>query len=69
MQTEKTNPSQTLEEIFAELRLEGKEEGRKDTLKHIVQELVNLNYSNEQIVKITKLNLDKVKELRRTFES
>ncbi|TFJ94200.1 hypothetical protein [Lentibacillus salicampi] len=72
MEAEKTNPSQTLEEIFAELReegkVEGKTEGRKDALKHVVQELVREGYSNERIVKITKLNLEEVKELRRTFE-
>ncbi|WP_382400036.1 hypothetical protein [Lentibacillus salinarum] len=72
MQAEKTNPSQTLEEIFAELRQEGREkgreEGRKDTLKHVVQELIREDYSNEQIMKITKLDLEDVKELRRALE-
>lgn len=77
MQAEKTNPSQTLEEIFAELRQDGREEGiekgikegRKDAFKHVVQKLIRQNYSDKQIVEITELDLEDIKELKRDLEN
>lgn len=68
MKAEKTNPSQTLEEIFAELRKEGVEEGkekaREEALSPVIRELVNEGFSNEKIAKITKLTVDEVTEWR-----
>jgi predicted transposase/invertase (TIGR01784 family) len=64
MRAEKTDTSQTLEEIFAELREEGKEEGkqegRQEVSRAFVQELAKENYTNEQIAKLTKLTLKEV---------
>ncbi|WP_188631743.1 hypothetical protein [Lentibacillus kapialis] len=72
MQTERTNSSQTLEEIFAELRQEGREEGkkegRKDALKQFVRKLIRENYADEQIAKLTELDPVQIAKLRKTLK-
>ena len=76
MRAEKTDTSQTLSEIFAELKREGiekgmergVEKGKKEALSHVVRELIREDYSDEQIGKITKLEIEEVKAWRKTFE-
>ncbi|MGY0691896.1 hypothetical protein ACW2QC_03780 [Virgibacillus sp. FSP13] len=79
MRAEKTDTSQTLAEIFEEMRQEGEEvgiekgmekgmeQGRKNALSQVVLELIKEGFTNEHIAKITKLELDEVAELRKTF--
>lgn len=73
MLADKRNPSQTLAEIFAELKEEGMEKGiekgKKETIVHIVEKLVREDFSNEQIAKITELELEEVVKLRKSLLS
>ncbi|MGY0691897.1 hypothetical protein ACW2QC_03785 [Virgibacillus sp. FSP13] len=65
MRAEKTDTSQTLAEIFEEMR----EDGKKDALSKVVFELIKEGFTNEHIARITKLELDEVAELRKTFSA
>ncbi|ASK62189.1 hypothetical protein CFK37_08445 [Virgibacillus phasianinus] len=59
---------QTLAEIFAELKEEGMEKGKKETEKNIAKKLIQKDYSDEQIMEITELELDEVVKLRKLLQ-
>ncbi|PAV31115.1 hypothetical protein CIL05_00195 [Virgibacillus profundi] len=62
--------------IFAEAMVEGKEEGRAEgrlegiieAKRMVAQELMRENFSNEYIVKITRLDVESVRKLKETME-
>ena len=45
---------------------EGKEEGKKEATRHFGKTLINENYSNKEIEKLTKLNPDEIDALRKS---
>ncbi|ASN04159.1 RpnC/YadD family protein [Virgibacillus necropolis] len=68
MLADKRNPSQTLAEIFAELKEEGMEKGKRETEKNIAKKLIQKDYSNEQIIELTELELNEVVKLRKSLQ-
>jgi len=45
---------------------EGKEEGKKEATRHFGKTLINENYSDKEIDKLTKLNPDEIDALRQS---
>ncbi|ASK62188.1 hypothetical protein CFK37_08440 [Virgibacillus phasianinus] len=84
MLADKRNPSQTLAEIFAELKEEGMEKGikkgmekgmvkgvvkgRKEAEKEFAGRLIQKDYSNEQVLELTELELDEIVKLRKSLQ-
>ncbi|GAB3059284.1 RpnC/YadD family protein [Virgibacillus ainsalahensis] len=67
MQAERSNPSPTLAEIFADLEKEGMEKGKEAAMKQLALELIQENFSDDYIAKLTKLSVDKVEALRKSL--
>ncbi|GAB3059277.1 hypothetical protein [Virgibacillus ainsalahensis] len=83
MQAERSNPSPTLAEIFADLEKEGmekgkllgkeegkelgKELGKAEATKQFALKLIQENFSDDYIAKLTKLSVDKVEALRKSL--
>ncbi|WP_158701720.1 hypothetical protein [Lentibacillus sp. Marseille-P4043] len=79
MRAEKTDTSQTLAEIFEEMKREGieegrkegkedgRKEGRKDSLIKVVRKLVKKGFTNDEIAEITELGTGEIAELRESF--
>ncbi|WP_373895039.1 hypothetical protein [Virgibacillus sp. CBA3643] len=63
MQTERSNPSPTLAEIFDEREKEGK----KEAMKQFAEELILENFSDDYIAKLTKLSVEEVALLRKSL--
>lgn len=68
MLADKRNPSQTLAEIFEELKEEGMEKGRKEAAKDFAEKLIRKDFTNDQITELTKLDLEEVVELRKSLQ-
>lgn len=73
MRAEKSELPPTLAELFVEFEQDGiekgMEKGKKAATKNVAIALIHDDFSNDRIVKLTKLSLDEVVALRESLQN
>jgi len=73
VRAERSNPPPTLAELISESKEEGLEKGiekgKNQAMKNVAIELIRDNFSDNQIIKLTKLSREDVVALRKSLQS